>query len=814
MQIVQFSQIKDELISDMRRYMLIPIIGSGFTRGCTAYHGTVPSGKDYKEYMIQQIASKINLSDDELNQLKNDSFSDVSEVYHKIIPVQVQKEYLKANFTRVKLENCKIKFLESDWPYIYTLNIDDAIENNSPYSHIVYANRQVENGIFDDFACVIKLHGDVSEMLTYQDTKSEVFTQKQYIDSLRSNASLLGKLHHDSTYQNLIFIGCSLDDEIDLLASSRETGADAAKYFCTTKEPSILEKLKYEKYGITHCIVFPTFSDIYEKLAEIGQEAKKISIDDLDEYKRFSIKTLPESYEANKPYLFFGKSLIDKDHTLSIPYFFIERKVTESIFKNLALYPLQILVGYGCSGKSYVLTDLATRIKSKDVFLFETKDRVTEQAFQELTIRKNCTILADDAFFSEKQIEYFIANTPILKRNGVSVVIAVDKHNKMINGLLKLYELQKTIQSGDIPIISVSNRLDHDECQKISLLLTTATIGIFKETDTIVDNIINLSRDLSEKNRYTAISPRVQTIPELAALIALATEKKLYSTRAITLQVSDELFLQCKACAPLIDQESTWSFETDFNDNAPIKYVVNAEYWLCYQLENFSKREENHEKIVAAYKYIVAHIIAQERGPSLLKGNKDNSYGQYILFDDINRIFCSGKSSSERGLELIRKIYEGLNSLLSADPNYMHQRAKCYIKSAYFERKEDQKEAYFDKAFRDANVAFQVFDNRYDQFHNEKIRISADHVIYTKALILCHRCFMHHYTEIDENTAAVQMLHDALSSPYNTYAFAKSDSLNYRNVIAKIVYETVADRSLVSPSVHTDLEDLFRMLSA
>ena len=62
----------------------------------------------------------------------------------------------------------------------------------------------------------------------------------------------------------------------------------------------------------------------------------------------------------------------------------------------------------------------------------------------------------------------------------------------------------------------------------------------------------------------------------------------------------------------------------------------------------------------------------------------------------------------------------------------------------------------------------------------------------SKALILCHRCYANDYENVDDNTAAIHILHDALSSPYNTYAFAKSDSFNYRNVVAKIVYETIA----------------------
>ena len=813
MKVVNFSQIRDELINNMRRKMLIPVIGSGFTRGCEAYKGNVPSGKDYGEYMIDQIAAQLSLEQPEIDLLKTESFSSISDTYHRAIPISSQKEYLKRNFTKVKLENDKKRFLELFWPYVYTLNIDDGIEANSCYKHIVYSNRPVEEGIFDDFSCVIKLHGDVAEMLTYEDAKSEVFTQKQYIDSLKNNTSLLGKLRHDNMYQNLIFIGCSLDDEIDLLAYSSESGIDKAKYFCTIHEPSTLEKFKYAKYGITHCIVFNSYHEIYEGLYEAGREAEKINIDDLEEYKRFSITRLSDDYESNKSYLFFGKSLINKDHTISVPHFFISRDISNSIFNNLSHYPLQFIVGAGCSGKSYVLIDLACRVKSRDVFLFETKDRLTNKAFENLTCRKNCVILADDTSLLGDQIEYFIANLSLLKKNGVNVVIAVDKHNRVVNGILKLYELQGFIRPNDIPQIPINNKLSVPECQQISPRLTAITAGIFKEHDTIVDNIINLSKELSEKNKYHNIVPRLNSVPELAALIALAIERKIYSARAIKLELYDELSLQCKVSAPLIDQESTWTFETSFDDNSPIKYVVNAEFWLCYQLGEFTHEEKNYKLIVEAYKYIIARLIAQEGAPSLLHGDKSNSYGEYILFDNINRVFCSSKTAGAQGLALIREIYKGLNKLLSVDPNYMHQRAKCYIKSAYFEKQKAKKTEYFEKAYRDANVAFQIFDNRYNEFHNEKIQISADHVMYTKALILCHRCYTNDYSNIDENTAAIRMLHAALSSPYNTYAFAKKDSFNYSNVVAKIVYETIARKTLVSPEAYSDLENLFRMIS-
>lgn len=813
MKVVNFAQIKDELINNMRRKMLIPVIGSGFTRGCDAFRGNVPSGKDYSEYMINKIADYLSLTQAEIESLKNESFSSISDTYHRAIPISLQKEYLKFNFTKVKLEDSKRKFLDLSWPYVYTLNIDDGIESNSYYKHIVYSNRPVEQGIFDDFRCVIKLHGDVAEMLTYEDAKSEIFTQKQYVDSLKKNNSLLGKLRHDTIYQNLIFIGCSLDDEIDLLAYSSDNGINKAKYFCTINTPSTLEKFKYEKYGITHCIVFRSYDEIYEYLYEAGREAEKISVNDLDEYKRFSITPLADDYESNKAYLFFGKSLINKDHTISIPHFFISRDVVDTIFDNLLNYPLQFIVGAGCSGKSYALIDIVCRIRDKDVFLFETKDRLTNQAFDDLIGRKNCVILADDTSLSSDQMEYFISNITYLKKNDVNVVIAVDKHNRVVNGILKLYELQGSIKLEDIPQIHISNKLSNSEWQQISPLLTAVSAGIFKETDTIVDNIIRLSEELSEKNKYHNIVPRFNSIPELAALIALAIERKIFSTRATKLELYDELSMQCKATAPLIDQESTWTFESNFDDNSPIKYVVNAEFWLCYQLGIFAHEERNYRTIVEAYKYIITRIISQEGTPDLLHGNKSNSYGEYILFDNINRVFCSNKNTGAHGLSLIREIYEGLNKLLSVDPNYMHQRAKCYIKSAYFEKDQTKKLEYLDKAYRDSNVAFQVFDNRYNTYHNEKILISSSHVLYTKALVLSHKCYINNYDSVDDNTAAIHALHDALTSPYNTYDFAKKDSFNYRNVVSKIIHATIAKKTLVLSDAYSDLEDLFSIIS-
>ena len=186
---------------------------------------------------------------------------------------------------------------------------------------MVHSNRDVDEHIFDEKNCVIKLHGDVNDMLTYKDANGTILTQKQYANSIRQHSSLLTKLEHDSIYENLIYIGCSLDDEIDLLAYTglqAEKEGVTARYYCLTKEPSILDKIKLTKFGITHCIVFESYESIYLCLNEAGQESLKVRVDDLEKHNNFSAVYLSDRFEDNKPYLLFGKSLINKRRTICL----------------------------------------------------------------------------------------------------------------------------------------------------------------------------------------------------------------------------------------------------------------------------------------------------------------------------------------------------------------------------------------------------------------------------------------------------------------------------------------------------------------
>ena len=452
------------------------------------------------------------------------------------------------------------------------------------------------------------------------------------------------------------------------------------------------------------------------------------------------------------------------------------------------------------------------KIRDKDVFFFETKDRLTDSTFQTLLARRNVVILADNNALSSSQIEQLVDNIESIKKNKINCIIAANRHDHDINGIIKLREQLGTLCASNIAQLEISNYFSEKELTELNPTLTSIGAGLFSADRTIVDNIIHIGKRLEEDNKYQKIIPRLSTVKEIAALIALSTEKKIYSRQVIAFNLYEEMTLQVKIAQPLIDSEATWTFEKSIGDNSPIKYVVNAEYWLYNVLFDFSIIEKNRALIADAYEYIIKKIIEQYGVPDLLSGNKQSVYREYIKFDNINRIFCSDQKRGKDSLALIRLIYERINKLLSVDPNYMHQRAKCYIKSSYYESQKDEKLRYLDKAFRDVNVAEQVFSRRYDECGNEKLLISIAHVTYTTALIFCHKCKILDYKDVDMNSSAVRVLYEAMKSPYNSYDFARNDSFNYKNVLEGLINKTISDRSFVSDDCVQLLEELFEII--
>ena len=247
MRTVSLSEVQEELQSHILRKELFPIIGSGFTRGAQTSSGeTVPSGSDMTNYMEQY------LKDNGYSNLPRHEFSHVARYFQRVASQEDFWRYFQNNFLGVKLPSIKKDFLNCDWRFIYTLNLDDAIENNSSYTTKVTPGYTPRWDALNNSKCVIKLHGDAQELVNYIDSP-HVLALSEYVISIERNKPLLDKLAEDLNYSNTIFIGCSLTDELDLLSVSQQLkvkiNSKKNRYFVTdTFKISVCTKFESIKH--------------------------------------------------------------------------------------------------------------------------------------------------------------------------------------------------------------------------------------------------------------------------------------------------------------------------------------------------------------------------------------------------------------------------------------------------------------------------------------------------------------------------------------------------------------------------------------
>ena len=92
-------------------------------------------------------------------------------------------KYMEDNFYQVRSVPNHIKeFLKCEWPYLYTLNYDDAIEKTIGVENceIVIPYSDLNRTWLDTITCVIKLHGDVHRLLQTKDLHFCILNKKQY----------------------------------------------------------------------------------------------------------------------------------------------------------------------------------------------------------------------------------------------------------------------------------------------------------------------------------------------------------------------------------------------------------------------------------------------------------------------------------------------------------------------------------------------------------------------------------------------------------------------------------------------------------
>ena len=573
MKYVRLNEIRDELRKSFKKRNILPILGAGFSMGSNARNGITPSGNQCKSDMINFILkydSRLNLKI-----VENWGFSRVASVFFDKVPKEQIRTYFLDKFTRVRLPERQRNFLNIDWWYIYTINVDDAIENNSDYSNVIDINKEFYEDILDANKCVLKLHGNVHEYVQYKNSNL-IFSIKEYIKSINNNKFLLNKLANDYFSNNLIYIGCSLADEFDILSVIDNANSDyesTERYLVSQNKFNIDDEYKLDEYCISKIILVDDYDIFYDEMYSIWQESNQISSDEIELFKG-NKSVCGGEQSLNQEYLFYGKDIIVHNEA-KLPYYFIERSKLKEFGDIIDRDAITLLRGNICSGRTYLMASLAIRLPNKDVYIFQSFEKLSKKAFESVINKKNAYIFFDSKCLNYEQIEEVFEKSFIVKGNNSHIVIVCDKYERDIDdSILFMKNCGKDVW---LSTIQLDNRFDAMEIESISKKLTVCGIPTFSINKSIINNIFACSQKLEVENRFSRYEPITSDVKSVVSLILLMLNKKVFSKDVTFFDLFDAFEKQYKAVNPLIERRDTQTFEISILGELSSKYSLICE---------------------------------------------------------------------------------------------------------------------------------------------------------------------------------------------------------------------------------------------
>ncbi len=625
---------------------IIPVFGAGFSMNSNACQGTVPSGDKATKIMAEILLKNCEGVSEE--ELEGCDFNEMSKLFYRLSD-EVKHPFFENYFTGVNLSSTRREFLKFDWPYAYTLNVDDGIEQTKEFKEVLpYKSLKRPN---TGRKLLYKLHGDAFTEITYKDEESIVFSSDQYLQSItnKKNTDFLKNLTNDFSFKNMIFIGCSLKFEPDLkyVYGKADHGTQTLKITLRDKKPSFREENVLAEYGINTIILIEDYERFY---LDIIQKVKQLLAEEGSINYKFKNPSIVEELEQGKTYKYLsGENIFDvKQNTFYKGGMHVIRNCMETIEKDLEVEDCILLKGRRFSGKTYIMCSLIERLKKYTQYFFPSSTSVDEDIlFKLLTKEKNSLFLFDSNALSYSSYRLITNSSNILKRNANKIVLAINSNDNFIAESL----------SG--VVVEIPNRFSGNEL--IENTNCANKYGLIKRhyKNTNMDYL----QKIEEYQHIQIFNTKKYFIPfsfnEQLILLLLAVQDKVYMSNVLDLDIPlGEVHMLLKRI-PLLVEEAEVD-DTEKTIHAGTKLVHNSKVMLIRLLNRFAK-----EEIIKCIKYVVDTFKDdyQRRRISV----------DVILFDTLNQLF-GGKSGAG---DLIFKVYEELEDTLSDSLHYWLQRAKC-----------------------------------------------------------------------------------------------------------------------------------------
>lgn len=505
---ISLKETKDFFIHAFNEETLVPILGSGFTCGVkTKRGGEVPSGKNLKKYMIEKICLKKKVNKSEL---ERESFSSIADFFQKTFPNPSEDkivDYYLKNFTRVQLSRPQqLRFLNDiEWPYVYTLNIDTGIEESKLQAwEVFYPNRKFDKRkINPNCKTLYKIHGDVAMFCKNLDYNEMILTESQYIASLQKNEQFHDLLSADCGNKNLLYIGCSLDDEIDIkysvLADNNRNKKirDIRGIYVTSDDLSEFKINKLEGFNISHIIKLDSIEDyeyFYEFLVQCYEESQVKSEKNITNFKYTELARLEKDKELNINYL--SDLLPDRD---KLPFYYVSSERIQNI--KLLQDKINVVIGRRFVGKTMLAHAILEAHPNYQRYFISEKESLSEKDVIDLLQEDKALIVFDSESLDDRGFNNLLANFDVCRKNIIciffnsfdDVVNLITFHSKIIN-----YAIDGTL----------TGKMLKKDINAINNQLNLLGIATFNDKSNLLDNTLRIANVYNRKlvNKYSITS--------------------------------------------------------------------------------------------------------------------------------------------------------------------------------------------------------------------------------------------------------------------------------------------------------------------
>ncbi|WP_219952440.1 SIR2 family protein [Dickeya zeae] len=664
---------------------LIPIIGSGFTVGCQTKSGKqVPSGTQFAKKMVEIIVEEKKLSDEKKEKIKSKKFSEISDLFFNDDWVNKEKrrKYLIDSFDGAALDTPQRAFIRDiRWPYIYTLNVDDAIENCSDYKIALPYDQHLS---FDskNHPTLYKIHGDIQYEMRHEVSRL-IFKRSDYLTSLESNRRMLELLQLDFKEKNIIYIGCSLTDEIDLafvVAQHSQIGRKQTQNIMFLNEkPDEIDEQDFINMGINNIILFDEGK--YEQIYSLINSAYQLSSRNSPELNEFrcKIKKLSQSPIENKEYLLTGIAHLNDGrqyNSLIVPYFYGKRKIEDEITRSLQEKEITIIKGTRVSGRTLLCYSILSNIIDRKIFIVSSNNKLNNHALNRLIGQENSIIFFDSNVLDAELLKRIKAQRKFFKNKKISILLCSDLNNSDEEYFLDVDD--STV------VYTLSNKLSENEVLKINEGAIKVSLPTFTTGKYLLEKIFNVYQVLGENNYLK----RIDASEELyICLCTIATKYSITGQEIITggFNINKTKGITNQH-SPYLEIERIKNEEK--YDHTSFKITSYASSWVVALLREFYRNKGKD--------WCVDNLIR------FLKNTypKDKSLATSIRkFDNLNHIFTEG----DRGAaDIIIDLYNRLQEIEGQEPDFYVQKAKAY----YNIYQGNNLLAEIDNRIRELNTAF------------------------------------------------------------------------------------------------------------